>query len=107
MGFVQNPAIRGFRDGYDPHRSVFQPYREAPMRWLFLTSTLIALALCFTRHSGGAMGWWLFVSIVGAFATALAFADSRINASSRGETLSEYDLKQLREGKPPLNDTRH
>ncbi|SFR95825.1 hypothetical protein SAMN05216570_1273 [Dyella sp. OK004] len=74
------------------------------MRWLFLTGTLIALVLCFTRHGGGAMGWWLFVSIIGAFATVLAFADSRINASSRGETLSEYDLKQLREGKPPLND---
>jgi len=72
------------------------------MRWLLLTVTLIALALCFTRHSGGAMGWWLWVSIIGAFATALAFADSRINAGSRSETLSEYDLKRLREGRPPL-----
>lgn len=74
------------------------------MRWLFLTGTLFALILCFTRHSGGAMGWWLFVSVIGAFATVLAFADSRINAGSRSETLSEYDMRQLREGKPPLND---
>jgi len=73
------------------------------MRWLLLLMTLVAVVLCFTRHSGGAMGWWLFVSIVGAFATALAFAQARISANARSENLSAYDLKQLREGKNPLN----
>jgi hypothetical protein len=73
------------------------------MRWLLLIGTLFSLALCFTRHSGGAMGLWLLLSIVGAFATALAFAQARISASSRMETLSEYDLKRLREGKSPFH----
>ena len=73
------------------------------MRWLLLIGTLLYLALSFTRHSGGAMGLWLLLGIVGAFATALAFAQSKIDAHSRAETLSEYDLQRLREGKPPFN----
>lgn len=73
------------------------------MRWLLLISTVLSLVLSFTRHSGGAMGLWLLLAIVGAFATALAFAQSRISASSRMETLSEYDLQRLREGKSPFH----
>jgi hypothetical protein len=73
------------------------------MRWLLLLMTLLAVVLCFTRHSGGAMGWWLLVSIVGAFATALAFAQARIAGSARAESLSTYDLQRLREGKDPLD----
>lgn len=72
------------------------------MRWLFLIGTLLSLALSFTRHSGGAMGLWLLIGVVGAFATVLAFADAKINANARGETLSEYDLQRLREGKQPF-----
>ncbi|MBB6240690.1 MULTISPECIES: hypothetical protein [unclassified Rhodanobacter] len=72
------------------------------MRWLMLMVTLLAVVLCFTRHTGGAMGWWLFISVIGAFATALAFAQARISGNARSESLSEYDLKRLREGKNPL-----
>ena len=72
------------------------------MRWLVLLMTLIAVVPCFTRHSGGAMGWWLFVSIVGAFSTVLAFAQEKISGNARSQILSEHDLKRLREGKNPL-----
>lgn len=48
------------------------------------------------------MGWWLFVSIAGAFATALAFAKEKISGNARSQSLSEYDLKRLREGRNPL-----
>jgi hypothetical protein len=72
------------------------------MRWLMLMVTLLAVVLCFTRHTGGAMGWWLFISVIGAFATALVFAQARISSNARSESLSEYDLKRLREGKNPL-----
>jgi hypothetical protein len=73
------------------------------MRWLMLLMTLVAMLLCFTRHSGGAMAWWLFVSLVGVFATALAFAQAKISGNARSESLSDYDLKRLREGKNPLS----
>ena len=52
------------------------------------------------------MGWWLFVSFAGTLATALAFAQTRIAVNSRSESLSEYDLRRLREGKRPLNHDR-
>ena len=76
------------------------------MRWLLLVLTVLAIALCCTRHSAGAMGWWLFVSCVGALATALAFAQARIAGNARSESLSEYDLRRLREGKPPHHHDR-
>ena len=72
------------------------------MRWLLLLVTLLAVVLCFTRHSGGAVAWWLFVSFVGTFATALAFAQARISSNARSESLSSYDMQRLREGKNPL-----
>ncbi len=76
------------------------------MRWLLLVSTVLALVLCFTRHTSGPMAWWLFVSLIGTVATTLAFAQARIADSSRGDSLSEYDLRRLREGKDPLNHER-
>ena len=72
------------------------------MRWLFFVLTLFAFVLCFTRHSAGAWGFWLLVGFGGGVATTLAFAQSRIAGSSRGDSLSEYDLMRLREGKDPL-----
>jgi uncharacterized YccA/Bax inhibitor family protein len=73
------------------------------MRWLLLLLTVFAVVACFTCHSSGAMACWLFVGIVGAFATVLAFAQARISGSARSETLSSYDLQRLREGKNPLD----
>jgi hypothetical protein len=72
------------------------------MRWLLLVLTLFAFVLCFTRHSAGAWGFWLLVGFIGIIATTLAFAQARIAGNSRGDSLSEYDLKRLREGKDPL-----
>lgn len=69
------------------------------MRWMLLAATLFAFALCFTRHSGGAMAFWLLLGLIGLIATGLAFAQVRIAANARDETLSDYELKQLREGK--------
>ena len=76
------------------------------MRWWLLVSTLVSLLLAFTRHGAGAMAWWLFVGLLGIFATALAFAQARIAGQSRGDSLSEYDLNRLREGKDPLDHGR-
>lgn len=72
------------------------------MRWLWLSGTVLALVLCFTRHSGGAMAIWLLLGLVGLLGTGLAFAQARIASSARDESLSSYDLQRLREGKPPL-----
>lgn len=71
------------------------------MRWLLATLTAFAFLLCFTRHGAGAWGLWLLVGLIGIFATALAFVQARIDDSSRGESLSAYDLQRLREGKFP------
>lgn len=72
------------------------------MRWLLLVLTAFAFVLCFTRHSAGAWGFWLLVGVIGVIATTLAFAQARIAGSSRSDSLSEYDLMRLREGKDPL-----
>ena len=72
------------------------------MRWLWLTGTVLSFMLCFTRHSGGAMGIWLLLGLVGLLGTGLAFAQAKISSNAREESLSSYDLQRLREGKPPL-----
>ncbi|OOG62466.1 hypothetical protein B0E46_12535 [Rhodanobacter sp. B04] len=76
------------------------------MRWLLFVLTLFAFVLCFTRHSAGAWGFWLLMGFVGIIATTLAFAQARLAGSSRVDSLSEYDLMRLREGKDPLNHDR-
>ena len=76
------------------------------MRWLLLVLTVFAFLLCFTRHSAGAWGFWLLVGVIGIVASTLAFTQARIAESSRGDSLSAYDLKRLREGNDPLNHNR-
>jgi hypothetical protein len=76
------------------------------MRWLLLVLTVFAFTLCFTRHSTGAWGFWLLIGVIGIVATTLAFAQARIAGNARNDSLSEYDLKRLREGKDPLNHSR-
>jgi hypothetical protein len=73
------------------------------MRWLLLTLTLFAIVLCFTRHGAGAMAWWLLISVIGTLATTLAFAQVKIAQNSRNDSLSEYELRQLREGRDHHN----
>jgi hypothetical protein len=77
-----------------------------PMRWLLLVLTVFAFVLCFTRHGAGAWGFWLLVGLVGIVATTLAFVQTRIAGGARAESLSEYDLQRLREGKDPLKHER-
>ncbi len=72
------------------------------MRWLLLVLTVFAYAICFTRHGSGAMALWLLISVIATIATTLAFAQFRIAGSARGDQLSEYHLRLLREGKDPL-----
>ncbi|MGH8157976.1 MAG: hypothetical protein ACREPQ_07640 [Rhodanobacter sp.] len=76
------------------------------MRWLLLVLTVFAFVLCFTRHSAGAWGFWLLVGVIGVIASTLAFAQARIAGNSRSDSLSEYDLMRLREGKDPLGHER-
>lgn len=73
------------------------------MRWFLLALTVFAFLICFTRHGAGAWGFWLLLGLIGIFATALAFVQSRIGDSARTDSLSEYDMQRLREGKPPLD----
>lgn len=71
------------------------------MRWLLLLATLLSWVLCFTRHSPGALGFWLFVGIVGAIATVLGFAQARIEANARPETMLDLSYRRKDQDKPP------
>jgi len=55
------------------------------MRWLLLFATLLSWVLCFTRDGPGALGFWLLIGLAGIVATALAFAQARIDANARPE----------------------
>ncbi|GLQ50439.1 hypothetical protein ACFFJT_00085 [Dyella flava] len=55
------------------------------MRWLLLFATLLSWVLSFTRHSPGALDFWLLLGLAGIVATALAFAQARIEANARPE----------------------
>jgi len=71
------------------------------MRWLLLFATVLSWVLCFTRHSAGALGFWLLMGIIGAIATALGFAQARIEANARPEMM--LDLPKRR---PPQEQPR-
>ena len=71
------------------------------MRWLLLLATLLSWVLCFTRHGPGAMGLWLLVGIVGAVATALAFAQARIEANAQPDLRIELMRHLPEQNKPP------
>ena len=72
------------------------------MRWLMFFMTFLAILLCCTRHGAGAMGFWLFISVVGTLATGIAFAQEKISRNARSQTLTAHEIKRLREGKDPL-----
>lgn len=71
------------------------------MRWWLLFLTLLSWVLCFTRHSPGAMAFWLFAGIAGAIATALAFAQVRIEANARPENMVDLAALRKRQSPPP------
>lgn len=71
------------------------------MRWLWLFATLLSWMLCVTRHGPGAMAFWLFAGIAGAVITALAFAQARIEANARPETMLDPSHLQKHRDKPP------
>ncbi|GFZ88993.1 hypothetical protein [Dyella caseinilytica] len=70
------------------------------MRWLLLAATLLSWFLCSTRHSPGAMAWWLVLGLAGAIATTLAFVQARIEANARPEPSIELMRKPQRQ-RPP------
>ncbi|HEX7817568.1 hypothetical protein [Dyella sp.] len=77
------------------------------MRWILLITTLFAFVVCFTRHSGGAMAFWLLLAVVGLLVTTLAFVQARINGSARDDSaLSAHDVERLKAGKPPWKHDR-
>jgi hypothetical protein len=76
------------------------------MRWLSFALTALAFMLCFTRHGAAAWGFWLLVGLVGVLVTTLSFVQWRIAGSARGDSLSEYDLRRLRDGQDPLGHDR-
>jgi hypothetical protein len=67
------------------------------MRWLWLFATLLSWVLCLTRHGPGAMAFWLLLGLVGVLATALAFAQARIEANAQPEPSMELIRKQQRQ----------
>jgi hypothetical protein len=69
------------------------------MRWLWLLATLLSWVLCFTRHGPGAMAFWLLLGLVGAIATALAFAQARIEARAQPDPIIEV-MRERRSNKP-------
>jgi hypothetical protein len=71
------------------------------MRWLWLFATLASWVLCVTRHGPGAMALWLFAGIAGAFVTALAFAQARIEANARPEAMLDPTCVHKHRDKPP------
>ncbi|RUL75368.1 hypothetical protein [Dyella choica] len=71
------------------------------MRWLLLFATLLSWVLCFTRHGPGAMACWLFAGIAGAIATVLGFAQARIKANARPETMLDVTAMRKQRDKPP------
>jgi hypothetical protein len=97
-----NEPWRRYDAAVRPPRAACFHLSGLPMRWLLLVLTVFAFVLCFTRHGAGAWGFWMLVGLIGIFATTLAFVQARIAGSARDDSLSEYDLKRLREGKDPL-----
>lgn len=71
------------------------------MRWLLLFATLLSWMLCVTRHSAGAMGFWLLLGTVGAIATVLGFAQARIEARARPEIMLDLPKHLPKQDNPP------
>jgi hypothetical protein len=69
------------------------------MRWLLLFATLLSWGLCFTRQGPGAMAIWLLLGLIGAIATALAFAQARIEANAQPDPVIEL-IHEQRNNKP-------
>ena len=73
------------------------------MRWILTAFTLLMVLVCFTTKSPGLLGLCLFLGLAGLVATALAFAQDRIEGNAKPEVLNAYEMKKLRESmtKPP------
>jgi hypothetical protein len=66
------------------------------MRWLIAAFTLLLFLIGIRTHSPGWMAFCIVGGLIGLVATALAFADARINDNARAETLNAYELGKLR-----------
>ena len=73
------------------------------MRWILAAFTLLMVLVCFATKSPALLGWCLFFGLAGLIATALAFAQERIEGNAKPEVLNAYEMKKLRESisKPP------
>ncbi|MFC3653001.1 hypothetical protein ACFONN_15690 [Dyella humi] len=71
------------------------------MRWLLLFATLLSWVICFTRHSAGALAFWLFAGFVGVIATALGFAQARIEANAQPEIMLDLPKRPPKQENPP------
>lgn len=60
---------------------------------------MLSWGLCFTRHGPGAMAFWLLLGLVGAIATALAFAQARIEAQAQPNPMIEL-IRERQSNKP-------
>jgi alpha-D-ribose 1-methylphosphonate 5-triphosphate synthase subunit PhnG len=69
---------------------------NAPMRWLIVAFTVLMILIGIRTHSPGLMGFCIVAGLAGLVATALAFADARIQEQARSQTLNSYELAKLR-----------
>ena len=66
------------------------------MRWLLLALTVFGLLLALSAHTPGRLGLGLVLLLLGALASALAFAQTRIRGSARDEQLSDQQIAALK-----------
>lgn len=72
------------------------------MRWILTALALLGLLIALTTRSPGWMGLGILLLLGGAIAAAFAFAQARIDASSRPEHLSDAEIAALKAAlKPP------
>jgi hypothetical protein len=92
---VAPPATRGKSADRNGMIARF-PHRTATMRWLIAAVTALLFLIGVRAHSPGVMGFCIIAALVGLVATALAFADARIQENARNESLNSYELERLR-----------
>ncbi|WP_062535694.1 hypothetical protein [Mizugakiibacter sediminis] len=72
------------------------------MRWILAAIALLGLLIALTTRSPGWMGVGILLALGGAIAAVFAFAQARIDATSRPEYLSDAEIAALKAAlKPP------
>lgn len=71
------------------------------MRWILAAVALLGLLIALTTRTPGWMGLGVLLALFGAIAAVFAFAQARIDASSRPEQLSDGEIAALKAALKP------